>query len=140
MATRRVPWTSPGRSAQRSNRRRSPWAIAMAHEAEAAPPVVSAFGDSALLVRIGNGADPALTQRAWGIAEAIEAIRVTHPGIGRPVVGDASVLVQIDPLVVARADAVLLLTDATDVTARPVDSDHAEGEAVEIAVRYGGAD
>jgi KipI family sensor histidine kinase inhibitor len=107
-------------------------------------PRVAPFGDAALLVTIGDRADPALARRASATARAIEDARAGWPGIGRPVPAHATVLVPFDPLAVdpddARAAIVRLLAEATTDGQRAEDQEVPPAPPIEIAVRYGGAD
>ena len=102
------------------------------------PPTVEPFGDSAVLVRLGSRIDPDLARRAGEIATAIAAARRDVPALGRPVPAHASVLVPIDPLAVALDDAARLVLELA--AAAPRAPDTAAEPALEIPVRYGGAD
>ena len=107
--------------------------------------VVESFGDSALLVVLGDRADLAVTERAGWIADAIQRARADHPGLGRPVPAHASVLVPFDPLALDRDAAAELVRElASDpqggADARGAGECEAPQRTVEIQVRYGGAD
>lgn len=103
---------------------------------------VEPFGDGAVLVTFGARVDPVLAARAQAAASAIDAIRSEHPAIGRPVPAHATVLVPFDPLGIALEGAAGLVravlarggTTARSAAAAPAPP------AIEIAVRYGGAD
>jgi inhibitor of KinA len=102
---------------------------------------VEPFGDTTLLVALGDRADPALTARARAIADAIQRARVDGTtGLGRPVPAHATVLVPFDPSIVERAEAIELVRDlATGGVAAAAPTENPAG-LVEIPVRYGGAD
>jgi KipI family sensor histidine kinase inhibitor len=108
-----------------------------------APPRIEQLGDSALLVILGDRADPRFTQRAHAIAEAIDEVRVHEPGIRRPVPAHASVLIPFDPLHVARPHAQRVVRSAVDAGLAATAQAHrspARSPMVEIPVRYGGDD
>jgi KipI family sensor histidine kinase inhibitor len=114
------------------------------------PPSFEPIGDAGLLVSFGPAVDAAAA-RAQAVAAAIDQARPGMPAIGRPVPAHASVLVPFDPLAIGLEDAVGLArsavtsADATlasnetdaDVAA---DVEHAAATAIEIPVRYGGAE
>lgn len=100
-------------------------------------PSIEPFGDAALLVTLGSGADPALAFDAQAAAHAVAAVRAEHPAIGRPVPASASVLVPFDPLTLALEDAIGIVTGALDRRAAPPRF-RVDAPAVEIRVRYGG--
>jgi KipI family sensor histidine kinase inhibitor len=103
--------------------------------------VVEPFGDSALLVVLGDRADAGLTARARSTAGAIQRARAAHAGLGRPVPAHATVLVPFDPLSIERDAAIELLRDlATAVPAGGGETAEAPAPPVEIPVRYGGSD
>src|SRR5207244_3709660 len=93
---------------------------------------ISAFGDGALLVELGDGIDDALASRARALADAWDA-----RGEGRAVPAYASVVVRFDPLQLApaAAEATVLRLAKTldDVTGEP------RGE-IEIPTHYDGPD
>ena len=105
-------------------------------------PRVDPFGDAALLVTLGDRADPALARRAGETARAIEGARDGLPGVGRPVPAHATVLVPFDPLEidpqVVEAAVVRILQE---VAGRgQADAGDPRPVAIEIPVRYGGED
>lgn len=104
-----------------------------------AGPSIDPFGDAALLVTFGSGADPASPARAQAAAESVEARRSAEPAIGRPVPAGASVLIPFNPLLLSLADASAIVADALDRLPASAPS-AANLPVVEIAVRYGGAD
>ena len=106
-------------------------------------PRVDPFGDAAVLVTLGDRADPALARRAGETARAIEAARAGLPGVGRPVPAHATVLVPFDPLEIDPAD----VQAAVVRVLQEVATRGPEGETelpglvpLEIPVRYGGED
>ncbi|MEO5941416.1 MAG: 5-oxoprolinase subunit PxpB [Candidatus Limnocylindrales bacterium] len=104
-------------------------------------PTIEPFGDAALLITIGRTVDPELAARAQTIAAEIEAIRGDHPAIGRPVPAHATVLIPFDPLALQLEAAIAILRRALDATrAFPPEAVGGTGRAIEIPVRYGGAD
>ena len=107
------------------------------------PDHVAPLGDRALLVTLGDRADPSLTSRAQAIASALQARRADAPAIGRPVAAHASVLVPFDPLALDRERAIELV-EAIVATTRDPSRDEIDDAAgrpvVEIPVRYGGVD
>ena len=106
-------------------------------------PRVEAFGDAALLVTLGDRADPTLARRAGDTARAIEAARAGLAGFGRPVPAHATVLVPFDPLTIDAEDVQAAIVRALREVAS-VGSPSANGDshlaAIEIPVRYGGED
>jgi KipI family sensor histidine kinase inhibitor len=102
--------------------------------------VIRPFGDSALLVTLGDRPDPGLSTRARAIAAAIDESRDSAPGLGRSVPAHASVLVPFDPLVIERSAASARVRRAiADVGATQPGQSAAE-PVTEIRVRYGGSD
>jgi KipI family sensor histidine kinase inhibitor len=112
---------------------------------------VEPFGDAALLVDLGDRADPAATAGADAIAAALDRIRDDQPGLGRAVPAHASVLVPFDPLRVDRAESLRLVHSAVRealAAAAPPGSPARTVAAmgagarnagpIEIPVRYGG--
>lgn len=91
-----------------------------------------AFGDSALLVELGDAVDAALAGRCRAFADAWERL-----GHGHAVPAYASVLVRFDPLRLSPADA-RRAVDATLVAARG-DTPRA-ARSIEIPTRYDGPD
>lgn len=115
----------------------------MPEEGAAARPRIDPFGDAALLVTLGDRADPALARRAGETARAIETVRGKHPGIGRPVPAHATVLVPFDPLEIDAEDvqaAVARALEAVATRGPGVEPDGAGPVVIEIPVRYGGPD
>ena len=102
-------------------------------------PSITSFGDAALLVTFGERADPVITDRASGLARAIDERSAAAPGIGRAVPAQASVLVPFDPLALDVAAVANLVREAIRV-AGIAPAAEPEEAVVEIAVAYGGAD
>jgi len=115
-------------------------------------PTFEPIGDAGLLISFGPAVDAAAA-RAQAIAAAIDQARPGMPAVGRPVPAHASVLVPFDPLSIALEDAIGLVrsavvsADATLASAETgadadvvADEDRAAATAIEIPVRYGGAD
>jgi KipI family sensor histidine kinase inhibitor len=102
-------------------------------------PAVAAFGDAAVLVTLGDEADPRLAARSQAVADRIQELRFDHPALGRPVPAHASVLVPVDPRLLALGDAVALVADAA-IQAPSRSDGSAPGRVVEVPVRYGGPD
>lgn len=113
----------------------------MAEAGRAPVPRVDPFGDAALLVTLGDRADPALARHAGETARAIEAARTVLPGMGRPVPAHTTVLVPYDPLEIDPRDVEAAIRHVLDEVAAPgpAATDHDRGlVAIEIPVRYGG--
>jgi len=107
----------------------------------------SPFGESALLVTLGERIDVDLNRRAHLVARAVGRVRDADPRLGRPVTGYASVLVPFDPL---ELDAAAVQAIVTPIVEAALVADLGGGprgrrkprepRLVTIAVRYGGAD
>jgi len=96
-------------------------------------PRISAFGDGALLVELGDHIDEAIADRARALADAWDAL-----GHGRAVPAYASVVARFDPLRFAPADAereVMRLAKAAEVRAAI-----GGGREVEVPTHYDGPD
>jgi len=101
------------------------------------------MGDAGLLISFAEKPGAATAERAQSVAAAIDRARTRIPALGRPVPASASVLVPFDPLELALEDAIGLARSAvTDAGAKPETADGGAEEppAIEIQVRYGGAD
>jgi inhibitor of KinA len=104
----------------------------------------SAFGESALLVTLGDRIDVDLNRRAHLIAAMVARLRNEDPRLGRPVTGYASVLIPFNPLELDAAGVQAIVTPSV-AAARVADpegmaSSEGRPRLVTIAVRYGGAD
>jgi KipI family sensor histidine kinase inhibitor len=102
--------------------------------------MVSAFGDEAVLVSLGDEIDPAINRRVRAIAAAVAEERVHGLAVGAPVVAYASLLVPFDAAAlssdevrVAVSAVVATVAEANDAAPEPV------GRLVQIPTRYGGA-
>jgi KipI family sensor histidine kinase inhibitor len=104
----------------------------------------SPFGESALLVTLGDRIDIDLNRRAHLLASAVTSLRVGDPRLGRPVTGYASVLVPFDPLELDVAAVQAMLAPSIEgALAADLETEESSGgrpRLVTIAVRYGGAD
>jgi len=106
-------------------------------------PTFEPIGDAGLLVAFAEPPDAATAERAQAVAAAIDQARTTVRAIRRPIPASASVLVPFDPLEIAIEDAIALARSAVaDVQTRPAAGDRRveAAIAIEIPVRYGGAD
>lgn len=108
-------------------------------------PVVEPFGDAAVLVTIGDRADPVLAARAQDLAADLDALRGDAGGFGRAVPAHASVLVPFDPAVVRLDEALTTIGQrAASVEKRSGmagrDASTPGGPSIDIPVRYGGLD
>lgn len=105
-------------------------------------PIVSAFGDAAVLVTLGDRIDRAINRRVRRVAAALAEERAHGLRIGVPVVAYASLLVRFDPDGLSPDEARVAVSG---VVAR-VEQEPADGAAdsigrlVEIPTRYGAAD
>jgi inhibitor of KinA len=99
----------------------------------------SPFGESAVLVTLGDRIDVALNRRAHLIAIAVDELRRDDPRLGRPVTGYASVLVPFDPIELDAAAVEAALTSGVEAALRTNLPDE-RPPLVTIAVRYGGSD
>ena len=108
-------------------------------------PVVEPFGDAAILVTIGDRADPVLAARAQRLAAILDSLRADAGGFDRAVPAHASVLVPFDPAVVRLEDALAIVRrgaasaeDGSGTTDR--DELVPGGRSIDIPVHYGGLD
>jgi KipI family sensor histidine kinase inhibitor len=107
-----------------------------------AGPKLRPFGDSAVLIVLGDGIDDAVNRRVHALASELEELHRADPRFGHPVPAYASVLVPVDPLdpgVEAAIDAIRPLADRA---AKPVPEavDPPPGPAIDVPTRYGGVD
>jgi KipI family sensor histidine kinase inhibitor len=106
-------------------------------------PRVDPFGDAAVLVTLGDRADPDLARRTGETARAIHAARAGLPGVGRPVPAHATVLVPFDPLEIDPQDvqaAVVRVLQEVAPRGQEGETELPGLPTVEIPVRYGGED
>ena len=121
-------------------------------------PRIEPFGDSALLVVLGEDPDLAVNRRVHRLASAVDdarggwrqppagsAERKPKPAVGRPVAGFTSLLVPFDPTIVApeAVDAFVrsvLHALPDEGAASPPGDESPSREPVVIPVRYGGED
>jgi KipI family sensor histidine kinase inhibitor len=112
---------------------------------------VEPFGDAALLVVLGERADPAVNDRVHRLAFGIDNQAARTPGLGACVPAYASVLVPFDPSVLADAGVRGVIADALraageavaarEPAAAPEPATAADlGPVTHVPVRYGGAD
>ncbi len=115
---------------------------------------VELLGDAALLVTLGDRVDPVLADRAQAIARLLDGLRGRDLGFGRAVPAHASVLLPFDPLAIAPQEAVAVVRNElagapeagtwTAIGGVEPAADAAgaatAAAAIEIPVRYGGAD
>jgi inhibitor of KinA len=99
----------------------------------------SRFGESAVLVTLGDRIEVELNRRAQIIAMAVDELRGDDPRLGRPVTGYASVLVPFDPLELDAAAVEAALTPSMEAALQK-DLPDERPRLVTIAVRYGGDD
>jgi len=104
----------------------------------------SPFGESALLVTLGERIEVDLNRRAHLVTTAVNRLRGEDPRLGRPVTGYASVLVPFDPLELDTSAVQAILAPSIEAA---LEADLDAGSAaqgrprlVTIGARYGGAD
>ena len=108
-------------------------------------PQVEPLGERAVLVTLGDRLEPVVNARARRIADALQAHRAGDPRFGRAVPAVASVLVPFDPLALDWAEAASIVSAlAVESAGSPVSerdpSPASKMPAIEVEVRYGGAD
>jgi KipI family sensor histidine kinase inhibitor len=103
-----------------------------------ARPRINAFGDSALMIVLGDEIDPELNQRVHGLAAAVRRLARDDPRFGEPIPAYATVLVPIDPRVAAE-DLIAVLEDVVGAANAPMESPPPPRHH-EFATRYGGND
>jgi inhibitor of KinA len=94
---------------------------------------IVAAGDAALLIELASVIDPAVNERAVGLARSIR--ESDTPGIRDVVVGYASVTVYFDPLNVEPLDLEDRIRHMVDDLPR---HPHVEGSPIDVPVCYGG--
>jgi KipI family sensor histidine kinase inhibitor len=101
-------------------------------------PRITAFGDAALVIVLGDEIDPAVNDRAHRIAAAIRQLARDDRRFGQPIPAYATVLVPIDPR--AKADEIAPhLEDMVSVAEASTEPPPAPRRH-EIPTRYGGED
>ena len=105
---------------------------------------VMAFGDSAVLVVVGDRLDPAVTQRVHRVSAALGDAFGTAPGYSQPVPGAASVLVGVDPVdpgVNAAIKRIEPIVAGVEVGGQlDWEAPTASRVPIELPTRYGGPD
>jgi KipI family sensor histidine kinase inhibitor len=102
-------------------------------------PGIEPYGDSALLVTLGDRIDRRLNLEVHALAGGIRRLADEVPGIGSPVPAYASLLVPVDPLAIDLDEAARRLANVVTQLPQPGDPSP-PGPLVEIPVRYGGLD
>jgi KipI family sensor histidine kinase inhibitor len=101
-------------------------------------PRITAFGDAALMIVLGDEIDPAVNDRAHRIAAAIRQLARDDRRFGQPIPAYATVLVPIDPR--AKADEIAAhledMVSAAEARTEPPPPPRRH----EIPTRYGGED
>jgi KipI family sensor histidine kinase inhibitor len=106
-------------------------------------PAVVPYGDSALLVVVGDEVSPELSREVHELAGVLRERMSENPKWGAPVPGYAAVLVPYDSLLLSQSDATERLSSllAAQVAQRHAPApETAPSEPIDIAVRYGGDD
>ena len=102
---------------------------------------IEPFGDSALLVVLGDEIDPKLNNRVHRLAAAVRALRARDGRWGVPVPAYSTLLAPYDPALLGHVEAIALLRDWLEASG---DSERGpggdDGSVVTLPVRYGGAD
>jgi KipI family sensor histidine kinase inhibitor len=99
-------------------------------------PRVTPFGDSALMVVLGDEIDLELNERVHQLATAIRRLARDDARFGQPVPGYATILVPIDPRAPADELAAMLEEVVGDASGRPEPAPPPRRH--ELATRYGG--
>jgi KipI family sensor histidine kinase inhibitor len=102
-------------------------------------PGIEPYGDSALLVTLGDRIDRRLNLQVHALAAGVRRLAEEVPGIGSPVPAYASLLVPVDPLAIDLDEAARRLADVVTQLPRPGEPSP-PGPLVEIPVSYGGLD
>jgi KipI family sensor histidine kinase inhibitor len=98
------------------------------------------FGDSAVLIVLGEGGGEQLQARVHRLAARLADLHARDARLGRPVPASASVLVPVDPLDPGVEEAIVILSPlVAEVEREPPPSQVAEGQpTIDIPTRYGG--
>lgn len=97
-------------------------------------PRVSPFGESALLVELGDGVDLDVNARVHALAHELDTGAAGLEGLGRTVPAYASLLVPFDA---AQVDDEVLTRGLLELAAAARPGPEVAGQLVEIPVRYG---
>ena len=102
---------------------------------------IVAYGESAVLITLGDRIDRATNARVHDLAAAVRSLAQVDARFGSPVPAYASLLVPVDPLVLGTDAAIERLVDLV-AAAPPSRSAEAADRplAGDLATRYGGAD
>lgn len=100
---------------------------------------VAASGDSALIVELGDGVDPDVSERVLRVAAAIARSSAGEP-FGEPIPAYASVLVPVDVRRAAPDELIGTLTQIVDSTPEEWAEDTPPPRRHEFPTRYGGID
>ena len=103
-----------------------------------ADPAIVPFGDSALLVSLGERIDLESNRKVHALAAEVASLRRSDGRWGVPVPGYASLLVPYDPDALTLDEATERLGAVVARSAQGEGDDEQEGPLVEIPVRYGG--
>ena len=109
-------------------------------------PRIEPLGERAVLVTLGDRLEQMVNARARGLAAALDAHRAGDPRFGRAVPAAASVLVPFDPMALDWTEASRIVnTLAVESAVSPASErgplpPGARTPAIEVEVRYGGAD
>src|SRR6266498_1508751 len=103
-----------------------------------AGPRIVPFGDSALIVVLGDGVDPALNARVHRLAAAVRQLAANDPRFGSPVPAYASVLVPTDIRAASPDDLIGVLSDVVHEVDGGVEAQAGEPMLHEFPTRYGG--
>ena len=103
-------------------------------------PRVEAFGDSGVLVTLGDRIELAASARAAALAEAIAAATAGKPGWGRPINAYASVLISIDPLEPGVEAALDVVRTVVATASGSASAAGGQRPVLELPTRYGGPD
>jgi len=96
------------------------------------------FGDSALMVVLGDGVDPVLNARVHRLAAAVRRLSGNDPRFGSPVPAYASVLVPTDIHATSPDDLIGVLSDVVDEVDGDVGAQASEPMLHAFPTRYGG--
>jgi len=101
---------------------------------------IVAYGESAVLITLGDRIDRATNARVHDLAAAVRSLAQSDARFGSPVPAYASLLVPIDPLALGTDAAIERLADIVAAVPPSRSTEAAAGPLVDLATRYGGAD